>query len=191
MFDFIDTPLMAIYFGCAAVGGIVLLLQLALALTGFGGGGIDVGEPSDFSVETDAGAGFFKIFSIQTMICGIAFFGIGGLIGLSGGLGQMLSFVLALALGSSALYGLFHIYSYIGKLKSDGSIREESLEGCLGEVYLSIPESGAGKGKVLVTQQGRTMEYEATSTSGALKTGTPIVIERVLSSTSVEVRIRQ
>lgn len=210
-FEFITDPLMGVYFVCAVFGGLMLILQFVMMMFGIGGdmdgvdggGDFDTGDVGDSGGDFDDGAdstdshpighsdGFdlFKVLSLRTVVAGITFFGLGGLIGLSGGFGHALSIVFALGAGIVALYTVYYIYLSFTRMKSDGNISEKTLIGANGNVYVKIPATGQGAGKVLVLQQDRTMEYEAISTGPEIKTGSPIVVVRVVSPTTVEVRV--
>ncbi|MDR1962634.1 MAG: hypothetical protein LBQ50_02525 [Planctomycetaceae bacterium] len=201
-FDFITSPLMGIYFVCAVFGGTLLILQLLMMIFGFGGSdsgdfgdGGDVGGESVGDAGSDAHIGghsqtmdLFKVLSLRTIIAGITFFGLGGLAGLTGGTSNLISVILAVASGLIALYVVYYLYLSIANLKSDGSISEKTLVGSFGNVYIKIPAEGTGIGKVLVNQQGRTMEYEAITSGNELKTGTPIIVVRIISPITVEVK---
>ena len=55
------------------------------------------------------------------------------------------------------------------------------------EVYLTIPAHRAGKGKITVTVQNRTMEYEAETEFDALPTGSSVQIVAVVGDDAVAV----
>lgn len=184
IFDLITSPLAAVFFFSAVAGGTVLLLQFLLLLFGLGG---DVDDGSDAGAESSDSFAAFKVVSFRTIVAGVTFFGLGGLAGLTGGLSPIFSVLLAVACGLVALYVVYYLYKMVAQLKSDGSISSKTLVGCRGNVYVRIPAAGQGAGKVLVTQQERTMEYEAISVDEELKTGTPIVVVRIISPTTVEV----
>ncbi|MDR2440284.1 MAG: hypothetical protein LBE12_13070 [Planctomycetaceae bacterium] len=196
-FDFITSPLMGVYFICAVFGGTMMILQLIMMIFGFGGtetgdwgdgsDGGDAGNDSDIG-EYSQTIDIFKVLSIRTIIAGITFFGLGGLAGLTGGTSKFISVILAITSSLIAIYAVYYLYLSVANLRSDGSISEETLIGSLGNVYIKIPEAGTGTGKVLVNQQERTMEYEAITAGKELKTGTPIVVVRIVSPTTVEVK---
>ncbi|MDR2754864.1 MAG: NfeD family protein [Planctomycetaceae bacterium] len=199
-FDFITSPLMGVYFICAVFGGTLMILQLIMMI--FGLGGADAGDMSDGGDLGDGGdidndfvvgghaqtIDIFKVLSIRTIIAGITFFGLGGLAGLTGGTSKFISVILAITSSLIAIYAVYYLYLSVANLKSDGSISEKTLIGSRGNVYIKIPETGTGAGKVLVNQQERTMEYEAITAGNELKAGTPIVVVRVVSPTTVEVK---
>ncbi|MDR1270667.1 MAG: hypothetical protein LBK82_14195 [Planctomycetaceae bacterium] len=202
-FDFITSPLMGIYFICAVFGGTLMVLQLLMMISGVGGADVDdVGDGGDFGDIGDSGdaggdsvsgghsqtADIFKVLSLRTVIAGITFFGLGGLAGLTGGMSKFVSVILAIASGLIAVYLVYYLYLSLANLKSDGSISEKTLVGSVGNVYIKIPAAGTGTGKVLVNQQERTMEYEAVTAGNELKSGTPIIVVRIVSTTTVEVK---
>lgn len=206
MIDITD-PLMFVFFACALFGGSLLLMQFVLMCIGVGGDefgdsggdvGGDVGDvghdsegthPAHHGLGHADATGIFKMLSLRTIVAGLTFFGLGGLGGMTGKLGHALSLLLAVACGSVAFYIVYYIYLSIARLNSDGSISAKTLVGSYGNVYLRIPATGAGAGKVLVNQQERTMEYEAITAGEELKAGTPIIVVRIVSPTTVEVKV--
>ncbi|GHT10901.1 hypothetical protein FACS1894170_03780 [Planctomycetales bacterium] len=184
--EFAANPLTGFYFVCSIFGCTLVFLQFLLTLVGFGDGD-DVDSGSTDLIEHSATADIFKVISVRTVIAGIAFFGLGGLAALTGGTSKPVSVVIAAAAGFIAVYTVYYLYSAVARLKSDGSVSDKTLVGATGNVYLRIPASGNGAGKVLVNQQNRTMEYEAVTSGDEIKVGTPITVVRIVSSTTVEV----
>jgi len=178
------SPLMGTYLICAVFGGTLILFQMCLMMFGLGG----ADEASDFGDATDhSPADIFKVLSFRTVTAGIAFFGLGGLAGLTGGTSQPMSFLIAVISGLIAIYAVYYLYWSVARLKTDGTLSEKTLVGTTGSVYFRIPSAKSGIGKVQVTQQGRTVEYEAITAGEELKSGTPITVVAVVSSTTVEV----
>jgi membrane protein implicated in regulation of membrane protease activity len=184
-FEFSTSPLTGIYFLCSVFGGTLMVLQFFLVLLGFGGG--DEGGDFGDTVEHASPADIFKVLSLRTIIAGITFFGLGGLAGLTGGISKPISVVIAFFAGLAAVYGVYYLYWAAARLKDDGSLSDKTLVGATGNVYVRIPPAKSGVGKVLVSQQGRTVEYEAITAGEELKTSTPITVIRIISTTTVEV----
>jgi len=175
---------MGIYFISAVFGGTLMVLQFLLMILGFGGGDdSDFGDTTEHASPTDV----FKIVSLRTIVAGIAFFGLGGLAGLTGGTSKLISVFIAVISGLAAIYGVYYLYWSAARLKEDGSLSEKTLVGATGNVYVRVPPAKSGVGKVLVSQQGRTVEYEAITAGEELKNTTPITVVRIVSSTTVEV----
>lgn len=184
-----------IYFFCAVFGSLFVIAQFILTL--FAGFGMDdAGADSDFSdggdVETDhSGADFFRVLSIRTVTAGITFFGLTGMAGTKLEMRQGIVFAIAAVCGLIALVIVYFLYRLISHFRSDGSVSDSTLPGSEGNVYVRIPPRRSGSGKVIVNQQGRSMEYEAFSDfERELAAGEPIVVKEVLSSTQVLIEPR-
>ena len=54
-------------------------------------------------------------------------------------------------------------------------------------VYLAIPGARGGVGKVTLTLQGRTVEYEAVTAGARIPTGAPVVVVDVVAPGTLEV----
>lgn len=202
------------YFLSATLGCSFVLLQFLLMLVfglggedDYGSSGSDLGDTGgdvgDASVETESGgdldsdgAGhgvhahssidFLKMVSIRTVTAGLGFFGLAGLAAESAGLNGAFSFFIALLAGFTAFTLVYFLYRFISSFRYNGSISNSTLVDCSGIVHVRIPAFRQGSGKVIVTQQERTMEYEAVSDSAEmLKAGTPIVVTEVLAGSLV------
>jgi len=186
LFEFITSPLMAVYFLCAVFGGVLIVLQLLLMLVGFGwdtddAGGLGDGDDRIFPTEIS------KVLSFRTIIAGVTFFGLGGLAALTGEATQWVSVIVAIVCGFTAIFAVYYLYWSVARMTADGTLSEKTLLGSTGSVYIRIPPAKSGTGKVQVSQQGRTAEYEAMTAGDELKTGTPIVVVGIVSATIVDV----
>ena len=184
-----------LYVACAVVGGAVLILQfLLLAVGGTGDVDVDVGDVDvggDVDVDTDGGDSSdaaFKVVSVKTLIAFVTFFGLGGCIGGYYELGTLLTLALAVALGTVALFVVAWVWSLLFQLQSSGNVRVEGAIGKTGRVYLRVPPSGEGHGKVTVEVQGRTLELRAsTSEDSAIPTGDQVIIVDLVAPETVSV----
>lgn len=167
---------------CALLGGAVLALQLALGLLGFDHGALDLDAPGG-----DVGEGL-QLFSVRSVSAGLAFFGFGGMALLALGAPLWLALTLAVCIGTGAAVGVAVLMRSILALESDGTVHVERSLGQPGTVYLRIPGERAGAGKVLLTLQGRTVEYQAvTAAADELPTGAAVVVVDVIGPDTVEV----
>lgn len=188
-----------VYWFCAILGSVFVLLQFCATLFGLGGGDLDGdGVPDaldsdvDGNAEGDAsGVPFLKALSIRTASAGVAFFGLGGLAGDALELGRAATAGLAVILGIAAIYGVYFLFRTLARFNSDGSLRESTAVGAVGTVYLRIPAARTGQGKVVVTQQGRSVEYVAeTDDANELANGTPIVVAKLIAPSTALVARR-
>ncbi len=197
----------SVYWFCAILGSTLVLLQFCATLFGLGGGDLDadgVPDALDLEVETDGDGGgeaasdgdasgvpFLKALSIRTATAGAAFFGLGGLTGEALSLGRAATAGLAIVAGIAAIYGVYFLFRTLSRFGEDGSIRESTAVGATGTVYLRIPAKRSGRGKVVVSQQGRSMEYAAeTDDENELATGTPIVVVKLIAPSTALVARR-
>ena len=195
----------SVYWFCAILGSTLVLLQFCATLFGLGGGDLDadgVPDALDLDVETDgggeaasdgdaSGVPFLKALSIRTATAGAAFFGLGGLTGEALSLGRAATAGLAIVAGIAAIYGVYFLFRTLSRFGEDGSIRESTAVGATGTVYLRIPAKRSGRGKVVVSQQGRSMEYAAeTDDENELATGTPIVVVKLIAPSTALVARR-
>ena len=194
----------SVYWFCAILGSTLVLLQFCATLFGLGGGDMDAdGVPDSLDLDVEANGGgadsdgdasgvpFLKALSIRTATAGAAFFGLGGLTGEALGLGRAATAGLAIVAGIAAIYGVYFLFRTLSRFGEDGSIRESTAGGATGTVYLRIPAKRSGRGKVVVSQQGRSMEYAAeTDDENELATGTPIVVVKLIAPSTALVARR-
>jgi membrane protein implicated in regulation of membrane protease activity len=98
-------------------------------------------------------------------------------------------FGLMAMLGIFALM-LFGLWTMRGK-RSPESQGEPQIEEAVGKhasVYVAIPGSQSGAGKIQMDLQGRIMEYPAMTRGEQLPSGSKVVVVRVITPTTVEVQ---
>lgn len=190
-----------VYLVCAVVGGVTLVCQFVMTLVGLGGdhdvGGHDGGdlhvdhgganhhhEATDHDAQT---SWFVGLLTFRTIVAALTFFGLTGMAGLSNDMDPLLTLAMAAGAGGVAMFLVAWLMRGLHRLKAEGTVRIERAVGATGTVYLSIPGNNSGEGKVTVTLQNRTMEYEAVTPHDQLATGAKIVVTRVVGPGTVEV----
>ena len=174
---------------CAVAGGTILLCQLALTLLGIGTDwaldtpedlGVDATDApidggADFSELSSDGhhaAWFFSVFSFRSLVAAVTFFGLGGLAADAAELRPIGQWVIALAAGCGAMYGVAHLLGAMRRLNSDGTVRIQRAIGHYATVYVPIAAQQRQAGKVHLKLQDRLLEFEAvTSAEEPLPTG--------------------
>jgi hypothetical protein len=204
--------LSSLFLVAAVVGGTILVCQFALALFGLGHGGTDFGHHlgGGFHADTHVGVGdhshagdshhdaaqhsnssgrLFAMVSFRTVVAALAFFGVTGLATLDSGLPATTSVVLALIAGACAMYGMYRLLRLMAGMDSSGNEQIGNSLGLPATVYVSIPATGKGLGKVLLSMQNRIVEYQAvTDDSEPLKTGEKVEIVAIKNDDTVQVR---
>ena len=172
---------------CTILGGGLLIAQLLLSMLGIVGDGVDTDHDThDGHVGHEAAAGL-NLLSVRAVSAGVGFFGVGGMAGLATGLGLLAAVPLGLVLGAAAMVGTAMITRWMLTLEDDGSVLIDGAVGATGTVYLAIPGERSGAGKVLLTLQNRTVEYQAVTSQGALPTGASILVVDVVGPDTVDV----
>ncbi len=172
---------------CAVVGGVVITLQTLLLLFGFGGmDDIDGLTDGDFELEGSESA--FGFLSVRAVAAFLTFFGLAGWGATSAGWALGPTIGIALVSGILIMVVVLYILSLQKRLYSEGNLHPEKLVGETAKVYLRIPASG--KGKITVSIQGRSEQYDATSPASAeieIPTGAEVRIVRMITPGSFEV----
>ena len=171
---------------CAALGGGILVVQLLLGMLGVidGVDHDDAGHASHGAHDASDG---LNLLSVRALSAGLGFFGVGGLLGLTTGLGLLAAVPFGVVLGVAATVGTAMITRWMLTLEADGSVEIHGAVGVSGTVYLAIPGERSGTGKVLLTLQNRTVEYQAVTSSGPLPTGASILVVDVVGPDTVDV----
>lgn len=169
-------------FACIAIpSSVLLVIQIILNLLGIGmEGDVDVPDADgdgdiDFNdYVLDDG---FRFFTVRGIIAFLAVLGWTGLTMLSYGNGLPLTLLVAVAAGAAAMFVIAFMFRLFMKLQNDGTADIQNAVGKTGTVYLAVPASRSGKGKVNVVFQDKLTELDAlTDDSESLKYGTEIVV---------------
>lgn len=199
-------------FACVAIPStLVLLIQTIMMLIGIGGesdgieGIEDVadGMPDDIP-DADVGDGVFgedmeaetpdtfgldglRIFTLRGIV---AFFVVFGWVGVvMDGVALWLTLLVSATCGFAMMLVLAFLMRAVMKLRNDGNTDNRNAVGTSGKVYLTIPPSRTGEGKVSVMLQGSYVERNAvTDDDEAIPTGSEIVVVGVSGQTDLVVR---
>ena len=176
---------------CAGIGGTLLLLQVVAGLLGVGGDHADPGheEISSDRADGDHGDGnwFLGLLTFRAVCAAVAFFGLAGLSARYYDLPETGQLAAAALGGFAGLYLVGSLMKFLHRLRADGGVKLEHAVGKTGTVYLRVPGNNAGPGKVTVSVQNRTVEFEAFTAANELPTGTPVLVVGVRGPNCVEV----
>lgn len=185
------------FFACVAIPATILLvIQTVLMLIGIGSefsGGDDLAlgdSASDADVpDVDIdGMDSLHVFTIRGII---AFFVVFGWVGYAmGGAGVSLWITIPVAAvcGAAMMVVLALLLRSVMKLRSGGNLDNKNALGMAGTVYLTVPPSRGGVGKVNVLLQGSYVERDAvTDETEAIPTGAEIVVTGISGQTTLVV----
>ena len=198
-----------VYFVCAVLGGTIFVGQFLMGLVGFGdhhdAGGVDHDfdtGAADHSVDghdhghdghdqhgihDSATSWLIGLLSFRTVVAGMTFFGLAGLAAQKQWGHPGMSLASAAVSGCVALYLVAWTMKALSRLRADGTVQIRNTVGEMAIVYLPIPAQQSGKGKVTVTVQNRTMEYEALTDHSALPTGATVRVVSVVDPETLSV----
>ena len=146
-----NSPL-GIFCAIAWVGTLLSAIMFGVSfIADFGGSDLDAG-----SVDGDTGS-----FSVQAVMGVILGFGWGGYLAVLGGGGAGLGIFVGLLVGVVMFFLIAGIMKAIYSLKSDGSLKYESLVGMTGTVYVTIPPHGEPGGQVQVSHPSQLITMAA------------------------------
>ncbi|HSJ63374.1 MAG TPA: hypothetical protein VK922_05630 [Gemmatimonadaceae bacterium] len=174
--------MIAFFIACAALGGVVLVLQLLLGVLG---GQADVGHDVHAG-DTHLGDGL-DLVSVRSLSAGVAFFGLTGAGVATSGWPLLLAVPAALLAGTAATFIVAYLMRAMRRLEDDGSEQIENALGQTATVYLRIPGNREGTGKIHVPMQGRTVEYQAVTPGGELPSGSLVVVRDIVGPDLLEV----
>ena len=179
-----------VYLICAIVGGTLLVLQTILIAVG-GHHDADVGPDTVDVHHGDLGqghdAGFFKWLSLKTIVASLTFFGLGGLAAQQAGFTPWVGLAISVAAGTIAIFVVGFLMASMSKLQSAGNLDLKNAVGLAGKVYLRVPASRSGNGKVTLEVQGRFVEAEAVTSGPELATGVPVRVVAIMAPNVLEV----
>jgi membrane protein implicated in regulation of membrane protease activity len=123
----------------------------------------------------------FQLFSFRNLINFLLGFSWAG-ISLSGNIeSETLTVVLSTFGGLLLVTVVMLIFYYMSKLGESGNIYSKDAVGKTAVVYVPISEKRLRAGKVQLTINGATCEFDALTDGDSLKTGEPVVVKSVIN----------
>ena len=168
-------PTLQVLWVMAGLSTLIFAIQFTMSIIGIGDADVDM---------DDAGAGsLFSIRSIVNFFVGFSWMGICGwkyiespvLLGIA-------CFAMGLLMSATFLY----ISRQMMKLQSSGNFDIRDCAGKTCDVYLRIPASGNGTGKVQISLNGSIQELDArTDSTHDISSGTKVKVTEVIGQTLV------
>ncbi len=190
-------------FACVAIPtSLVLLIQTVLMLIGIGADALD-GVDADLDLDGDgvldqefldtdpdpSGLDGLRIFTVRGIIAFAVVFGWVGLVMDTAGVALWLTIAIATASGVAMMVLLAAMMRAVMKLRSDGTLDNRNALGVSGRVYLTVPASRTGEGKVNVLLQGSYVERDAVTDEAAdIPTGCEVVVTGLSGQTTLVVK---
>ena len=169
-----------VYLWLGVAATLFLIIQIVMMCFTSFGGDLDLDGDGEIDIDTDSGVSVFTVKSVT------AFLAVGCWAGLltctlaSDSL-QWLSIIIAIVSGAIAAAVVIVLMRAMMKLQSNGIIETEKLVGKQATVYVSIPASRSGRGKITLNAQGKFMELDAVTDEEQ-----KLVCDEVVEITSTE-----
>ncbi|MEL6123150.1 MAG: serine protease [Bacteroidota bacterium] len=168
-----------IYWGIAIVSTAIFMIQLVLTFVGIDG---------DVEAEIGDADGGFSVFSIRGVIAFVTFFGWGGVAALSQGFSAPKAFMVGFLAGFLAMVGIAYAFAQMLKLQESGTVEVYDAIKKTADVYLTIPDTTQGKGKIHIVLNDKLMEFDAISDADRIPTGAKVRVVDVLNDNVMLVR---
>lgn len=178
---------MGLYLACAVFGGLLLVLQLAGGLFGADGDASHTGHGGDGGAHHH-GPPMLQLPTLRTLAASIAGFGLAGAGLRASGTSSGLTLAGALATALVAGLAVAALTRLLLRFESDGTVQLSRAVGLPATVYVPIPRSGGGSGKVQLALQGRVVECTAVTADDApLATGSTVLVVDVANGDTLVV----
>lgn len=204
MLDWWNTLSLAsqIFYCIAVPATLLLLIQTVLLFLGIGddadGTADGTGDmhddipdaPDVDAAEADAvGMGELKLFTLRGIVAFFVTFGWLGVVMEGAGVDLWITLSVSFVCGVGMMLLLALLFRWMMKLRSDGTLDNRNAIGTSGKVYLTVPPSRSGEGKVQLMLQGVYAECNAvTDEETAIPTGAEIVVIGISGQTDLVVK---
>ncbi len=154
-------------FACIAIPAtVMLLIQMVLTILGLSNDAdtdieTEVDDADEALHDRDIADGGLRLFTLRGFIAFFSVLGWVGTICCGEGLALPLSIVISAASGFLAMFVIAALMKWLIGLQYDGTENINEALGASGTVYIRIPPSRSGKGKINVIIQGKLSEKNA------------------------------
>lgn len=180
-----------IYLVCAVAGCTIVVLQAVLQVFGFVGDADVDGHDHHFDSGGDDvdghGNALFGYLSFKALCAFAGIFGLVGLLMWERGAAMPARVGAAVGGGIAGMLLVGWLMRGLSRLQSSGTMDINHAVGRTGRVYLRIPGANAGRGKVTVEIQGRSLELPATTAGEEIPTGARVTVLAVEGDETLKV----
>lgn len=166
---------------------LIFILQLIMSFF-TGDADHDASGHADSTVDGDHGIPF-QFFTLKNLIAFFTIFGWTGIACINAGLGNGIVILISVLCGLAMMVIMASIFYFMSKLVESGNLNVKNAVNKTGTVYLPIPASRGGMGKIQAKVQSALRDLDAvTDEPETLKTGTLVVVTAVLDNNVVVVK---
>lgn len=176
-----------VYWMIAIPFTLIFVLQLIFSFI-VGDADHDASGHADSTVDSDHGMPF-QFFTLKNLTAFFTIFGWSGIACINAGLGNGVSILISVICGLVMMLIMASIFYFMSKLVETGNLEIKNAIQKTGTVYIPIPASRTGQGKIQVKVQSALRELDAvTDDNEIIKTGTLVVVTEVLDNNILVVK---
>lgn len=128
------------------------------------------------------------LLSIKGITAFFTFFGWAGVLFLDDGRSVTISTIYAFVAGSMALVLVGYLMRFFANMGESGNYSIDEAINKTGEVYITIPSTIKGKGKVQIELGGGIKELEAVSDGEEIESGSKILVTDIIDRQTIMVK---
>ena len=180
----LDTA-MKILWGITLTSSLIFVIQTIMTFIG-------ADADADFSADVDTSAdgsdlsnidGGSNLYTFRNFVNFFLGFGWTSVLLYDSVRPRILLFIIAVIVGVALVAAVMWLFKWLAGMQQSGTIDiYKSAVGCNGSVYLTIPASRSGEGKVQISINGAVREYNAMTDGDSIKNGTTIKVVEVIDN---------
>ncbi len=181
-------PTLRVYWTIALATSLVFIIQMVLTFIGIGDHDADLAMPDATDVpdgDTLDSGGAIQLFTVRNLINFLLGVGWGGVCFWSTIPVRPLLAIVAILCGCAFVAMFVFMFRQMKKLESNGAFRIQDCVGAVCAVYLRIPASRKGQGKVQISLNGSVQEISAMTDGDLIPTGTRVKVVEVIDENTL------
>ena len=176
-----------VYWMIAVPFTLIFVLQLIFSFI-VGDADHDASGNIDSAIDSDQGMPF-QFFTLKNMTAFFTILGWSGIACVNAGLGNVLIVLISVLCGLIMMVIMSSIFYFMSKLVETGNLDIKNAINKTGSVYIPIPASRKGQGKIQVKVQSALRELDAiTDETENIKTGTIVIVTEVIDNNILVVK---
>ena len=181
-------PTLRVYWTIAIAASLVFIIQMTLTFIGIGDHDADLSMPDATDIpdgDTLDTGGAMQLFTIRNLINFLLGIGWGGVCFWSAIPLRPLLAIVAILCGSVFVAMFLFMFKQMKKLESNGAFRIQDCVGMVCPVYLRIPATREGQGKVQISLHGSVQEISAMTDGTFIPTGARVRVIQVIDDNTL------
>lgn len=181
-------PTLRVYWTIAIAASLVFIIQMTLTFIGIGDHDADLSMPDSTDIpdgDTLDTGGAMQLFTIRNLINFLLGIGWGGVCFWSVIPIRPLLAIVAILCGSVFVAMFLFMFKQMKKLESNGAFRIQDSVGIVCPVYLRIPATREGLGKVQISLHGSVQEISAMTDGAFIPTGARVRVIQVIDDNTL------